>query len=71
MYPNTSKVIYTCNIIMAQLKISCNSLNEDVDGNNDIHFTTSQESGIRSSNSDDIIHNVENTKDNTNIHKVW
>ena len=56
---------------MAQLEISCNSLNEDVDGNNDIHFTSSQESGISSSKSDDIICNVENTKDNTNIHKVW
>ena len=70
MYPNTSKVIYTWDIIMAQLEISCNSLNEDIDGNNDIHFTSSQESGISSSNSDDIIHNVEKSKDNTNIHKV-
>ena len=58
-------------MIMARLKISCNSLNEYVDGNNDIHLTSSQESGIGSSNSDDIICNVENTKDNTNIHKVW
>ena len=53
------------------IEISCNSLNEDVDGNNDIHLTSSKESGISSSNSDYIIHNVENTKDNTNIHKVW
>ena len=71
MYPNTSKVIYTCNMIMAQLKISCNSLNEYVNGNNDRHLTSSEESGISSSNSDEIIRNVENTKDNTNIHKVW
>ena len=58
-------------MIMAQLEISCNSLNEYVDGNNDIHLTRSQESAISSSNSDDIICNAENTKDNTNIHKVW
>ena len=56
---------------MAQLEISCNSLNEDVDGNIDIHLISSQESGISSSNSDDIMRNVETTKDNTNIHKVW
>ena len=71
MYPNTSKVIYTCDMIIVQLEISCNSLNEDVDGNNDIHLTSSQGSGISSSNSDDIICNVENSKDNTNINKVW
>ena len=71
MYPNTSKVIHTCDMIMAPLEISCNSLNEYVNGNNDIHLTSSQQSGISSSNSDDIIRNVENTKDNTNIHEVW
>ena len=71
MFPNTSKVIYTWDIIMAQLEISCNSLNEDIGGNNHIHFNSSQESGISSSNCDDIICNVEKTKDNRNIHKVW
>ena len=71
MYPNTSKAIYTSDMSMAQLEISCNSLNEDVNGNNDIHLTSSQESGISSSNSGDSIRNVETTKDNTNIHKVW
>ena len=71
MYPNTSKVIYTWDMTMAQLEISCNSLNEDVNGNNDIHLTSSQESGISSSNSDDIIRNVEKSQDNQNIHKLW
>ena len=55
---------------MVQLEISCHSLNEDIDGNNHIHFSSSQESGISSSNCDDIIRNVEKTKDNRNIHKV-
>ena len=56
---------------MAQLEISCHSLNEDIDGNNHIHFSSSQESGISSSNSDDIIRNVEKSQDNRNIHKLW
>ena len=49
---------------MVQLEISCHSLNEDIYGNNQIHFTSSQESGISSSNSDDIIRNVEKSQDN-------
>ena len=60
MFQNTIKVIYTLDIIMAQLEIS--SLNEHIDGNNHIHFTSSRESGISSSNSDDIICNVEKVK---------
>ena len=56
---------------MAQLEISCHSLNEDIDGNNHIHYTSSQESGISSSNSDDIICNVDKSQDNRNIHKLW
>ena len=71
MFQNTSKVIHTLDIIIVQLEISCHSLNEDIDGNNHIHFTSSQESGISSSNSDDIIRNVEKSQDNRNIHKLW
>ena len=71
MFQNTSKVIYTWDIIMALLEISCQSLNEDIDGNNHIHFCSSQESGISSSNCDDIIRNVEKSQDNQNIHKLW
>ena len=56
---------------MAQLEISSHSLNDDIDGNNHIHFSSSQESGISSSNSDDIIRNVEKSQDNQNIHKLW
>ena len=71
MFQNTRKVIYTLDIIMAQIEISSHSLNEDIDGNNHIHFTSSQESGISSSNSDDIIRNVKKSEDNQNIHKLW
>ena len=71
MFQNTRKVIYTLDIIMVQIEISSHSSNEDIDGNNHTHFTSSQESGISSSNSDDIIHNVEKSQDNRNIHKLW
>ena len=64
MFQNISKVIYTWDVIMAQLEISCHSLNEDIDGNNHIHFSSSQESGISSSNWYDIIRNVEKSQDN-------
>ena len=56
---------------MAKVQISSNALNANINQMDDIDFSSSLDSVISTTNSVDIIHNVECTKDKTNGDKMW